>query len=76
MNPQLPRVTARELITVLRKRGFLLIRSSGRHQVFRDPKGNRAVIPVHSGKIMRLKTLSAILKDAEISIEDFIRELK
>ena len=76
MNPQLPRITARELIAVLRKRGFLLVRSSGSHHVFRDAQGNRAVVPIHSGKTMRMGTLSGILRDADISIEEFIRDLK
>jgi predicted RNA binding protein YcfA (HicA-like mRNA interferase family) len=76
LNPQLPRITSKELIAVLKKRGFLLIRSSGSHHVLRDAKGNRAVVPVHSGKIIRLKTLAGILRDADIPVEDFLRELK
>jgi predicted RNA binding protein YcfA (HicA-like mRNA interferase family) len=76
VNPQLPRITVKELIAVLRKRGFLLIRSSGSHHVFRDTKGNRAVVPVHVGRFMRLKTLAGILRDADISIEEFIKDLK
>jgi len=76
LNPQLPRVTAKELIAILKKRGFLLIRSSGSHHVFKDAKGNRAVVPVHAGKTMRLGTLAGILRDADISVEEFIGDLK
>jgi predicted RNA binding protein YcfA (HicA-like mRNA interferase family) len=75
LTPQAPRITAKELIAVLRKRGFLLIRSSGSHHVFRDAKGNRAVVPVHKGRILRPKTLAGILKDADIAVEEFIRDL-
>jgi len=76
LNPQLPRITARELISVLRKRGFLMVRSSGSHHLFRDVNGNRAVVPVHAGKIIPLKTLTGILRDADIPIDEFINDLK
>lgn len=69
-------MTAKELIAILKKRGFLLIRSSGSHHVFKDAKGNRAVVPVHAGKTMRLGTLAGILRDADISVEEFIGDLK
>jgi predicted RNA binding protein YcfA (HicA-like mRNA interferase family) len=72
----LPRVTAKELIRVLKKRRFVLVRSSGSHYVYRDPGGNRAVVPIHVGKIMGLKTLAGILDNAGISVEEFIDELK
>jgi predicted RNA binding protein YcfA (HicA-like mRNA interferase family) len=76
LSPKIPRITSRDLIAVLRKRRFLLVRSSGSHHVFRDTKGNHAVVPVHAGKIIKPKTLSGILRDADIPMEEFIEDLK
>jgi predicted RNA binding protein YcfA (HicA-like mRNA interferase family) len=53
-----------------------MVRSSGSHHLFRDVNGNRAVVPVHAGKIIPLKTLTGILRDADIPIDEFINDLK
>jgi len=41
--PKLPRVTAEEVIKVLKKRGFKLVRQSGSHMIFRNDKGKRGL---------------------------------
>lgn len=37
--PKLPRVTAREIIAVLEKKGFLLARQSGSHKIYENAGG-------------------------------------
>jgi predicted RNA binding protein YcfA (HicA-like mRNA interferase family) len=37
--PKLPRLTAREITTVLERIGFSLARQSGSHQIFKDAAG-------------------------------------
>ena len=71
---KLPRVTAREIITVLEKKGFQLARQSGSHKIYKNPQGRRATVPFHTGKTLHPKLLQAILRDAELSVERF-REL-
>ncbi len=75
MNPRLPRVTAKQLIKVLRQRGFLLIRSSGSHHIFRNAEGIRITVPVHSGKVIHPKILTRILKDIGMTRDDLAREI-
>lgn len=70
MTPRLPRVTAKQVISVLVKRGFRLIRSSGSHHIYGNHKGKRVTVPVHSGRILHPKVLKRILKDADISEND------
>jgi predicted RNA binding protein YcfA (HicA-like mRNA interferase family) len=68
--PKLPRVTARQMATVLGKLGFSLTRQSGSHQIYRNAAGKRATIPYHAAKILHPKVLKSILRDAELSAED------
>jgi predicted RNA binding protein YcfA (HicA-like mRNA interferase family) len=68
--PKLPRVTARQMATVLERLGFSLTRQSGSHQIYRNAEGKRATIPYHAAKILHPKVLKSILRDAELSTED------
>ena len=43
--PKLPRLTAREIISVLEKVGFSLTRQSGSHMIFKNAAGKRATVP-------------------------------
>jgi predicted RNA binding protein YcfA (HicA-like mRNA interferase family) len=52
MSERLPRLTAREIISVLERRGFLLSRSSGSHHIFKDATGKRVTVAVHAGKTL------------------------
>lgn len=74
MGQKLPRIKAEDIIKILEKKGFVLVRQSGSHKIFRDEHGKRVTIPFHSGKILHPKVLKSIMKDAEIEIEE-LREL-
>ena len=69
MSRILPRLTAKEIIIVLVKIGFNLVRQSGSHKIYKNFKGLRVTIPFHSGKILHLKVLKSILRDADLTIE-------
>jgi len=71
---KLPRVTAREIISVLQKCGFALSRQDGSHQIYKNAGGKRATVPVHASKILHPKVLKSILKDSDMSPET-LREL-
>lgn len=68
---KLPRLTAKEIIRILERKGFLLARQSGSHKIFRNSEGKRVTVPFHSGKIIHPKVLKSIMKDAGITEEDF-----
>ena len=67
---RLPRVTAQEIIRVLERRGFVMVRQRGSHKIFRNPEGTRITVPFHSGKILHPKLLKSILEDAGLSVGD------
>ncbi len=75
MSPRFPWVSAAQVIAVLRKRGFLLVRSSGSHHIFRNAKGARVTVAVHAGKIIHPKVLDRILRDAKMTGDDFLEAL-
>ena len=71
MSAKLPRVTAAEVITALKKVGFSLARQSGSHKIHKDREGRRVTISYHAGKILHPKVLKSIIKDADLSVEKF-----
>ncbi|MEQ9285884.1 MAG: type II toxin-antitoxin system HicA family toxin [Cyclobacteriaceae bacterium] len=54
---------AKELIKVLEKDGFVFVRQTGSHAIFKKPGNKIIVVPIHS-KDIPIGTLNGILKDA------------
>ncbi|HTX51849.1 MAG TPA: type II toxin-antitoxin system HicA family toxin [Candidatus Baltobacteraceae bacterium] len=48
MSPRLPRVTAAQMLRVLRQFGFEEVRASGSHRILRNADGKRVTIPYHA----------------------------
>ena len=68
--PKLPALTPQKLARALEKAGFELIRVRGSHYYYYNQQMEKiAVVPLHS-KDLRKGTLHAILKDADLSIEE------
>jgi predicted RNA binding protein YcfA (HicA-like mRNA interferase family) len=75
MSPKLPRVDCQRLIRALKRAGFEEQRQRGSHlHMRRASDGKRVTVPVHKGRIVPVGTLRAILRDADISVDEF-REL-
>lgn len=64
----------RDIIKILKKFGFEFHRqAAGSHEIWNNPKTNRfTTIPNHSGD-MPEGTLRAILKQADIEVNEFIK---
>jgi len=75
MSDRLPRITAREIIRVLEKQGFVLSRSSGSHHIYKNEAGLRATVPVHAGKTLHPKILQSILRDMEMTADELKEHL-
>ncbi len=71
MSPRLPRVTAGQILRILRRLGFEEVRSSGSHRVLRNAAGKRVTVPFHAGQILHPKILQSILRDADLSFDTF-----
>ena len=73
--PKAPRVTAREVIRVIERIGFIQVRASGSHLIFRNEAGRRTTVPFHATEILHPKTLASILRDVGLTIEEFQKKL-
>lgn len=72
MTPHLPIVNAQQVVRVVLKLGFRLHRPKGSHAIyFRDRDHARVVIPMHSGKTIKPKTLLSMIDDMGITVDRF-----
>lgn len=70
--PKIPRIGGKECIAALHRMGFAVVRQKGSHIVLRCGSVG-CVVPNH--KEIRVWTLSGILKQAGISVDDFLKNL-
>jgi predicted RNA binding protein YcfA (HicA-like mRNA interferase family) len=71
VTPRLPLATAKDLVRVAERIGFVFRRQTGSHAIYVRPIDQaRVVIPMHKGELKR-KTLRAIIEDLKITVEDF-----
>ena len=72
MHEKLPIVSGKDAIKALTKLGFIVKRQKGSHVVLQ--KENIVLtVPLH--KTLKKGTLHAILKQADISLENFLKNL-
>ena len=71
MNEKLPRVTAGKVTRVLEKAGFVLVRQSGSHKIYKNSEGRRVTVPYHSKKVLHPRVLRSILRGADLTVEQF-----
>jgi predicted RNA binding protein YcfA (HicA-like mRNA interferase family) len=68
---QLPSVTGRQVINALGKVGFEVARIRGSHHILIHNDGRRTVVPVHSGETIGRGLLMQILRDCQMTREEF-----
>ena len=67
--PKLPRVSGAEAIRALQRLGFEQVRQRGSHVVMRRG-ATGCVVPMHAE--LKVGTLAGVLRQAEVTSEDFI----
>ena len=70
---RLPRLKGKEVIRLLEKAGFEIVRTKGSHVFLKHADGRVTTVPVHSGEIVGPGLLRSILRDIEMSAEDLLR---
>jgi predicted RNA binding protein YcfA (HicA-like mRNA interferase family) len=68
---KLPALRGREVVTALKKAGFEEIRIKGSHHYLRHADGRATVVPVHAGETLGPGLFAQILRDCDLSREDF-----
>ncbi len=73
MSSTFPAVTAKQVVKVIEKLRFVFVRQSGSsHAIYkRSSDHRRTVVPIHAKVILKRKTLKSILKDADLTLEQF-----
>jgi predicted RNA binding protein YcfA (HicA-like mRNA interferase family) len=72
---KLPLLSSIELCKVLNKLGFQEVRQKGSHKYFKHPDGRATVVPTHSNRDIGRGLLRKILRELELSTEEFLRNL-
>jgi len=72
---RLPTLSARKVCRILERLGFEPARQRGSHVYYRHPDGRATVVSVHPGEDLGRGLLRSILRDIEISREDFLKLL-
>lgn len=67
----LPAMTGKHLITILTSIGFEVQRIKGSHHFIRHPDGRTTVVPIHGNETIGAGLLAKILRDCELSREEF-----
>jgi predicted RNA binding protein YcfA (HicA-like mRNA interferase family) len=68
-----PQITARELLALLKRKGFVEERRSGSHLPLRNRQTTQIVtVPVHTGCNLGRGLAVRILRDAGFSLEDYL----
>jgi len=71
--PELPRVSGAQVQRALERLGFQKVRQNGSHVVMkRESRG--CVVPMHDE--VKIGTLAGVLRQAEVSPDEFIRALR
>lgn len=74
--PRLPRVSSKKAIRALERLGFEQVRQTGSHIVLKKVTEQGTVgcvVPMH--KELKIGTLSGILKQAQVTAEEFVESL-
>jgi predicted RNA binding protein YcfA (HicA-like mRNA interferase family) len=72
---KLARLTGQQVITALRRAGFVVIRLKGSHHFLRHSDGRATVVPVHRSETIGPGLMAKILRDCEMTRDTFIKLL-
>jgi predicted RNA binding protein YcfA (HicA-like mRNA interferase family) len=70
--PKLPAVKGTKVVIALEKIGFQKIRQKGSHVRLKHSDGRVVTVPIHAGKVIGKGLLLKILRDAELTQDEFI----
>lgn len=75
--PRAPRITGKQALQILvRDFGWYVARQAGSHVHLKHPDRHvRVTVPVHTGEILKPKTLASILDQAGIELVEFAKML-
>jgi predicted RNA binding protein YcfA (HicA-like mRNA interferase family) len=74
--PHLSPISPKKLIKLLEREGFVCIKTKGSHYFFLNQNDKRTTsVPLHGNQDIGVGLLHKIIKDIEMSVEDFKKRL-
>jgi predicted RNA binding protein YcfA (HicA-like mRNA interferase family) len=73
--PTLPVLKPNEVVRALERAGFEVVRQRGSHVRLKHADGRTTTVPMHKGTDIDRGLLRHILRDADLSTEDFLKLL-
>ena len=64
-------IAVKKLVRILKKLGFQIMHQKGSHAFFEHKDGRTAVVPLHYGEDIGKGLLNEILKDIELTVDEF-----
>jgi predicted RNA binding protein YcfA (HicA-like mRNA interferase family) len=68
---RLPRVNGKHVVKALERVGFRLERTRGSHVFLKHPDGRATAVPVHSRETIGPGLMRVILRDVELTVQEF-----
>lgn len=73
---KLPSLSGRQVLRALKRAGFVEDRQKGSHLILIHPETKaRTVVPIHPGHTIKEPLVRAIIRDANLSVAEFIQLL-
>jgi len=73
---KLPLIDAERMEKLLLLLGFNKVRQKGSHAFYRHPDGRTTTIPHHSGRILARPLIREILREVQLSVDEYNDYLK
>ncbi|MBI5788440.1 MAG: type II toxin-antitoxin system HicA family toxin [Candidatus Schekmanbacteria bacterium] len=68
-------IDAKKMEKLLFLLGFVKVRQKGSHVFYRHPDGRTTTVPYHKGRVLALPLIREILREIEITVEEYNRYL-
>jgi len=72
---RLPALTGKRLVSALARLGFETVRVRGSHHLLRHSDGRSTIVPTHGSETIGRGLLAKILRDCEMSRDEFRKVL-
>lgn len=69
---RLPRLKGKEVVRLLGRIGFQIVRTRGSHVFLRHDDGRVTTVPIHSGETLGPGLLRSILRDVETTVDGLL----
>ena len=73
---EIPSLSYIQIINALQRTGFVVLRQKGSHIFFRHADGRTTTIPKHPGRDLARPLVREIIKEIELTPEEFVKVLR